>query len=295
MNSNEVVPAIIGLCKDGLLSFPQKTESIAAWLKTSPVEAVLEHLDDGGIIPECFGHDSTEEKLFAKYCDALLAAAWVAMGMEADVITERADAADAIGRLDGYTIVGDAKAFRLSRTAKNQKDFKIEALDKWRKGAEFACLAAPLYQFPNSNSQIYLQASRYNVTILSYTHLAFLIRHRPTDLGKLKLLWQAAGTLEPSKNATAYWSLIEKTVCEITGTTQQDWNDAVKKAADRLPHQAAEHIAFWEQEKLRINALPHDVVTVALIKALKIDSKIALIKKNFREAKKTTETHEKLP
>jgi len=214
------------------------------------------------------------------------------MGLESEVITKRADAADAIGKLHGYTIVGDAKAFRLSRTAKNQKDFKIEALDKWRKGAEYACLVAPLYQFPNSNSQIYLQASRYNVTILSYTHLAFLIRHKPTDLHRLKPLWEAAGSLEPSKSATAYWTKVDATVCEITGMTMADWNSAVQAAADRLPSQAAEHIGFWEQEKIRIKSLPHETVTTALIKALKIDSKIALIKKNFREAKKATETHE---
>jgi hypothetical protein len=74
--------------------------------------------------------------------------------------------------------------------------------------------------------------------------------------------------------------------------TMADWNSAVQAAADRLPSQAAEHIGFWEQEKIRIKSLPHETVTTALIKALKIDSKIALIKKNFREAKKATETHE---
>jgi len=74
--------------------------------------------------------------------------------------------------------------------------------------------------------------------------------------------------------------------------TMADWKRAVQSAADRLPTQAAEHIGFWEQEKTRIKALPHETVTTALIKALKIDSKIALIKKNFREAKKVTETYE---
>jgi hypothetical protein len=37
----------------------------------------------------------------------------------------RADSADVEGATKDYTIVGDAKAFRLSRTAKNQKDFKV--------------------------------------------------------------------------------------------------------------------------------------------------------------------------
>ena len=52
-------------------------------------------------------------------------------------------------------------------------------------------LVSPLYQFPNSNSQIYLQASAYNVTLLSYTHLAFLIRSKP-DPKRLRPLWEVA-------------------------------------------------------------------------------------------------------
>lgn len=292
MKVNEVTAAITDVCSDNDLTFPQKSEVVAGWLYEITDDVLLEHLDDGGVIPECFGHDSTEEKLFAKYCDTLLAAALNALHLEAEVIAERADAADVVAKGEGYSIVGDAKAFRLSRTAKNQKDFKVEALNGWRKGAEYACLMAPLYQYPNSNSQIYHQASRFNVTLLSYTHLAYLIRHGATNDERLRSLWEVPGSCAVSKDADSYWKAIQEKVCEITGTRKKEWDEAVQKAADRLPKQGAEQIAFWESEKKRIKQLSHEATTAALIEALKIDGKIAVIRKNFKEAQEATETFE---
>jgi type II restriction enzyme len=67
--------------------------------------------------------------LWAKYCDILLSKTWNYLGIQSQVIRARGNAADVMGTTPEYTIVGDAKAFRLSRTAKNQKDFKVSALD----------------------------------------------------------------------------------------------------------------------------------------------------------------------
>src|SRR6266702_7187037 len=170
---------IVDISKRDDLSFKDRSERIKQALESAPSLDLLQHLDHAGVIPERFDHDSSEEKLFAKYCDYLLALSWSLLGIQSQAILERTDAADVIGHEGTYKVVGDAKAFRLSRTAKNQKDFKVEALDKWRKGAEFACLVCPLYQYPGHTSHIYLQASTYNVTLLSYTHFAFLLRHKP--------------------------------------------------------------------------------------------------------------------
>lgn len=87
----------------------------------------------------------------------------------------RGNSADVFGKTNDYTIVGDAKTFRLSRTAKNQKDFKVSALDSWKQGNNYAMLAAPLMQYPTRKSQIYAQAIDKNVTLISYTHLHFLL------------------------------------------------------------------------------------------------------------------------
>lgn len=97
-----------------------------------------------GIIPERFGHDSSEEKLWAKYCDIILNISFNVLDIESEVIRVRGDSADIRGIAAQYSIVADAKAFRLSRTAKNQKDFKIASLDDWRRENTYACLVAPI-------------------------------------------------------------------------------------------------------------------------------------------------------
>jgi type II restriction enzyme len=57
-------------------------------------EALLDHLRTCGAMPESYGHDSSEEKLYSKYTDAILSEALSAIGMKSLIIRERADAAD---------------------------------------------------------------------------------------------------------------------------------------------------------------------------------------------------------
>jgi len=127
-----------------------------------------ENIIECGILPEMFGHDSSEEKLWAKLSDIILAQSLNYLGIKAEVLGARGNSADVYGKTNKYSIVGDAKTFRLSRTAKNQKDFKVSALDSWRKGNNYAMLVAPLSQYPNRSSQIYSQTIDKNVTLLSY-------------------------------------------------------------------------------------------------------------------------------
>ena len=60
------------------------------------------------------------------------------MGFTSIVLKERANVADVECVCNDYSFVADAKAFRLSRTAKNQKDFKVQAMDNWKYGKPFA-------------------------------------------------------------------------------------------------------------------------------------------------------------
>ena len=101
-------------------------------------DALLDHLRLCGAMPEQYGHDSSEEKLYSKYTDAVISESLSEVGLRSAVIAARADAADVQARGGGYSLVADAKAFRLSRTAKNQKDFKVQAMDGWRNGLDYA-------------------------------------------------------------------------------------------------------------------------------------------------------------
>src|SRR5665213_2553065 len=93
-------------------AFDELEKSVSHFSTAQILEALLEC----GVIPEAFDHDSSEEKLWAKYCDILFAMALTAFGMKATVIRARGNSADVLAEGLNYTLVGDAKAFRLSRT-----------------------------------------------------------------------------------------------------------------------------------------------------------------------------------
>jgi len=283
MKHSEAISRVIELSGNSSLSFPDKANQLEAALSDCSVEDILEHLDYAGVIPECFEHDSTEEKLYAKYCDALLARALTELGLRAEMIAERSGAADVRANADAYQLVGDAKAFRLSRTAKNQKDFKVGALNEWREGADYACLVAPLYQYPSTNSQIYSQAIQYNVTLLSYTHIVFMLRSQQVNQHSLVELWQVGQNLRTgqgiSQRASSYWSAILGVVLKITGKLGADWENAIEAAKVPLREQAREQIRYWEEERKRLQALDQKSAVKQLIKALKIDTKIQVVRR----------------
>ena len=118
---NRFVSMISEYASDG---FFNATEKLGNYI--SSTNDFIDILAQIGTIPESIAHDSTEEKLFAKASDAVLARAFRELGLNARVLTERGDSADVIANspIHGYTLVADAKAFRLSRTAKKSEGFQ---------------------------------------------------------------------------------------------------------------------------------------------------------------------------
>ena len=98
-----------------------------------------------GSIPEDIGHDSTEEKLYAKVSDIVLAKCFQELGFKSSVNKERANCADVVAKsqFHNYSLIGDAKSFRLSRTAKNQKDFKVKSMSDWKGENDYSVLVCP--------------------------------------------------------------------------------------------------------------------------------------------------------
>ena len=230
-----------------------------------------------GIIPELLEHDSSEEKLWAKYCDILLAQTWTHLSIPAEVLRARGDSADVFGKTHDYSIVGDAKAFRLSRTAKNQKDFKVQALNDWCKSNTYACLVSPLYQYPQRGSQIYEQAIERNVTLLSYTHLRFLLDC--TNGQNLDPLWRTSSGLPKSKNAQQYWEAIDETTRKITGESEETLSSYKQETIDKIKQLGKEGIDYWETRIADYKKLSQEEAVARLIKAEKVEAKIGTIKK----------------
>jgi len=192
-------------------------KELEAEIKKNGVSSLIDHLRLCGNIPESYGHDTSEEKLYSKYTDCLLSLAYTALGLKSLVLKERADAADVEAFAKDYSFVADAKAFRLSRTAKNQKDFKVQAMHGWKRGKPYAMVVCPIYQLPTSSSQIYQQATTQNVCVFTYSHLALLLSYSEVE-GQakaqqlLKNIFETIQALNPSKNATDYWLAINKSI-----------------------------------------------------------------------------------
>lgn len=278
---SRVSDRIAKLSEDADLSFGEATAELRTWVFDFDRETLIRHLYRAGAIPERFGHDSSEEKLYARYCDILLAAAWRALGLQADLIQARGDAADVAGKADTYNIVGDAKAFRLSRSAHNPKDYKVEALHQWKEGARYASLVCPRYQYPSTRSQIYRQAIEYDVNFFSYVHLAFLVAHPPEAGADFTNIWEATWDLPLDKSADPYWNTLDAAVVDVSEGNQRDWEAVREQSAEALPEVLERQVAYWEGQKERVRRLPHEEAVEQLIKEKKIDKRIRRIKGNL--------------
>lgn len=267
--------------------FDENSNKIMAELRSEvsleSAEALTDHLRFCGAVPERYGHDSTQEKLYSKYTDSVVSEALSAIGLRSIVIGARADSADVQARGNDFSLVADAKAFRLSRTAKNQKDFKIPALDLWRHNLDYAVLVCPIYQLPTRQSQIYHQAIARDVCIISYSHLAVLVAFslrrgsRQAETAFYEIL-KAVATLHPSKNAADYWKGINQTLVKSLGGDVNLWTIEKMASIESLEAVKQESLRYLQSERDRLLALSHQEALEALVRSARIESREAKIR-----------------
>ena len=257
-------------------------KELEAEIKKNGVPSLIDHLRLCGNIPESYGHDTSEEKLYSKYTDCLLSLAYTAIGLKSLVLKERADAADVEAFAKDYSFVADAKAFRLSRTAKNQKDFKVQAMHGWKRGKPYAMVVCPIYQLPTSSSQIYQQATTQNVCIFTYSHLAVLLSYSEKE-GQtkaqqlLKKIFETVEILNPSKNATDYWLAINKTILSFSKAIEPLWSIEKEVVTESIAISKEEALTFLAQEREKIMRMSHNEALRELIKLHKIESRMKTI------------------
>lgn len=197
-------------------------------IKKNGISSLIDHLRLCGNIPESYGHDTSEEKLYSKYTDYLLSLAFSALGLKSIVLKERGDTADVEAFAKDYSFVADAKAFRLSRTAKNQKDFKIQAMHVWKRGKPYAMVVCPIYQLPASSSQIYQQAITQNVCIFTYSHLSLLLSYSEKESkakvkSLLKLIFETVKALNSGSDGIDYWLTVNKSILAFSEIIEPLW------------------------------------------------------------------------
>jgi len=267
-------------------NFINDTEKMQVELKAEidkfGIERLLAHLRLCGNIPELYAHDSSEEKLYSKYTDTLLSLAFEAIGIKSLVLTERADAADVESFAKDFSFVSDAKTFRLSRTAKNQKDFKVKSMEGWKKGKPYAMIVCPIYQLPTKNSQIYQDASINNVCVFTYSHLALLVNYAQKEGRQkaeklLKKIFLSVEALNPSKSSTFYWQGINTTILKQAKTMNQLWKVEKEISNEALQIAKEIDITFLANQRERYMRMSHQEAVMELIKISRIESKIKTI------------------
>ncbi|TGK59776.1 HindIII family type II restriction endonuclease [Leptospira gomenensis] len=242
-----------------------------------------------GTIPENIDHDSSEEKLYSKCTDIVLSKTFQELGLTAMINKERSNNADIFGKslYHQYSYVADAKSFRLSRTAKNPKDFKVKSMADWKGDCDYAILVCPYYQYPKSNSQIYGQALDGNVCLLSWEHLAFLMEHEIKESKDLNLanIWNFSDTLASMvtvKNKDKNMNFHTKgneIICKTIGKSIDQLLNSLEKNKKLIVERGQEGITFWEKRIEKIKNYSKEKAISELISSMKIYEKISSIKK----------------
>ena len=247
-----------------------------------------------GTIPENIAHDSTEEKLYTKISDILFAKALKEMNFTVQVLRERADCADIIvqSRFHRYSFVGDAKAFRLSRTAKNAKDFKVSSMDHWRGDCNYSVLVCPYFQYPKNKSQIYKEALEKNVALFSWEYLYILLKEdvQESTTVDLRELWtQSAEIYNQTTGANLKSNFLEQqnqNLTKILNITNNKFNKYFYSIKNALIKRGNIEITYYEKEINRVKRLNREEAINELLLSMKLDSKINTIKAFIEQIKR---------
>lgn len=287
MSFNHFIDTIIELSRTR--KFAEASEEIKIYVNELDRQTVIDIVKEIGTIPECIEASSSSEKLFSKASDCILARCFSELGMPSIAVNERGNSADIIARsIHGYTLVADAKTFRLSRTAKNQKDFKIDTLSNWR-GSEhdFALLVAPYFQYPNTVSQIYASALDKQVCLLSWEHILFLLENNvmESDILSLEAIWNAPVRLARdtriayADRMNCQFSYINQMLCDRISVPIQKFNEQLDVCKDIIRNRGNYELEYLNTEKEAITTLTRDEAIAELLKSKKVLERISTIKK----------------
>ena len=240
-----------------------------------------------GTIPEYIGHDSKEEKLYSKVSDIILAKCFHEIGLKAVVLKERSNTADIEAKsiYHNYSLVGDAKSFRLSRTAKNQKDFKVESMKHWRGDHNYSVLVCPYFQYPKTISQIYGQPLNNNVSLFAWEYFSILLKNniKETEKTNISSLWNISSLISfntaiANKN-NCFFNTQNKYIADLINISDDNFISYLSSFKQSMKTRGEEEIIFLEKRIEKIKTYPRKKAIDELLTSLKINEKIETIKR----------------
>lgn len=289
---------ITQIFKSSQKDFKKATEELRELIDVMDVQAFKGIVKQIGTIPESIEHDSTEEKLYSKVSDIVLARCFRELGMASRALDERADSADIIAESRAgynYSLVADAKCFRLSRTAKNQKDFKVSNLSDWRGSEnEYAVLVAPYFQYPQNTSQIYSKALENNVCLLTWEHISIMLDKniRESESFSLESLWNVSQMIARDKSLSfanakvCFLPRIDGYVAKKIGMSEKEFIDLLMEYKGIIVSRGEYEIDYWKDCIGKIKNYTREEAINELIKAKKLNEKISVIRAYIEKLKK---------
>ncbi len=242
-------------------------------------------------IPDFYPPSSSLEKEWAKSSDILLAEYFNCLGYVSEALKSRGDSADVLAMKNNRQIlVADAKCFRITRTARNQKDFKVNSLSSWRKKSSYAILVAPLTLYPIQESQIYSQAISSNVLLISYSQLQFLLSNKNNfsldDLEKnlfnVKNLFSGQ---TQTKKMSEYFKNVNKAILSLTSATSNEYFEFIREKENSALFITKEETLSWlEKLKERINKMDINQLRQELDRFYRISEKIEILSNTLKYA-----------
>lgn len=269
--------------------FKEATAQLEKYIFKLNREKLLDVLSQIGTIPESIVADSSEEKIYSKASDIVLAKALRTLGLKSAVNTERSDAADVTAESKmghRYSLVADSKCFRASRTARNQKDYKIPSLSAWRGAShDYALLVAPHFQYPAKSSQIYADALDKGVCLISWEQLCILISKNVTETKSfsLSIIWSAPEKISRDRTISnkkdTLIPRIDGYCIKAIGIKEKEYYKLLcGKYTKIIDKRCEEGIVYWDTEAARLKGLSRKAAIAELLKTSKISAKQTTIK-----------------
>ena len=273
------------------------------------MQKVQEEMDDqrferlltiSGFIPDLYLSDSSQETLFSKMVECLVAEWARRMGFSGEIIKQKASYEDVKITIDSRIVVCDAKSFRLGRSqaAPNPKDFlKLEDIRKWMD--RYSSSIGGLVTYPckhewTKGSDIYQYCSTADAptVMLPYKYLSYLLHHKGSfSVNDLTNLWDYK-RIFPDKlpqtmaggNKTPYWNKIDAEIVKITGTSKETLRAYMDAAGALIADCVNKNIAFLQNERRKtVDRITEDVNKVNDIAQLRAQLQEYMVQTQTKE------------
>jgi len=222
---------------------------------TASVEAFRIHIKDlddkdlaillihSGFIPDQYGDDSSDETLYSKLVEVMVAEWGQRLGYLTSLPTAKASVEDVTFVHGDAVIVSDVKSYRLGRSqqAPNVKDvIKAEDYNKWLGNRTESLKCGGLVVYASrfdfvKGSDVYLYASnaapQRRILILFFEHLAFLLINK--DKLNNRKIFDILDRYpiffpKPEKSRAAYWKTTNVELQAVTGADPEVFFDRVQ-------------------------------------------------------------------